>query len=57
MFCDSPGQIYITELSMAETSLGPWKYVLNMGGSSHWGLNRNADQEAYGDHYENMPIQ
>ena len=24
--------------SMARTSLGPWKFVPDMGSSSHWGL-------------------
>ena len=35
--------------SMARTSLGPLKFVWNMGGSSHWGLTMTPGQEANGD--------
>ena len=39
-----------------------WKFVLDMGSLSHWGLIIAPGQEANGDnlgmsHYENMPIQ
>ena len=32
--------------SMARTALGPWKFVRDMGCSSHWGLIRAQDQKA-----------
>ena len=32
--------------SMARTSLGPWKFVRDMGSSSHWGLIMEPVQEA-----------
>ena len=31
---------------MAQTSLGPWKFVRDMGSSSHWGLIMEPGQEA-----------
>ena len=34
---------------MILTSLGPWKFVLDMGSSSHCGLIIAPDQEANGD--------
>ena len=34
---------------MARISLGPWKIVRDMGGSSHWGLIMVPSQEANGD--------
>ena len=34
---------------MAQTSLGPWKFVRDMGSSSHWGLIMALGQEANGD--------
>ena len=33
-------------MSMAQTSLGPWKSVLDMGSSSHCGLIIVPDQDA-----------
>ena len=27
-----------SKTSMARTSLGPWKFIRDMGSSSHWGL-------------------
>ena len=35
--------------SMARTSLGPWKFVWDMGSSSHWGLIMAPVQEANSD--------
>ena len=35
--------------SMAWTSLGPWRFVRNMGSSSHWGWIMVQGQEAIGD--------
>ena len=35
--------------SMARTSLGPWKFVRDMGSSSHWGLILAPVQEANSD--------
>ena len=35
--------------SMARTSLGQWKFVRDMGSSSHWGLNMVPVQEANSD--------
>ena len=35
--------------SMARTSLGPWKFILDMGSSSHWELIFAPDQGANGD--------
>ena len=35
--------------SMARTSLGPWKFVRDMGSSSHWGLIMAPVQEANSD--------
>ena len=35
--------------SMARTSLGPWKFVRDMGSSSHWGLIMAQVQEANSD--------
>ena len=35
--------------SMARRSLGPWKFIRDMGGSSHWGLIMPPGQEANGD--------
>ena len=37
---------------MARTSLGPWKFVRDMGSSSHWGLIMAQGQEANGDKLE-----
>ena len=34
---------------MARTSLGPLKFVRDMGSSSHWGLIMAQGQEANGD--------
>ena len=34
---------------MAQTCLGPWEFVLDMGSSNHWGLNIVPDQEANKD--------
>ena len=34
---------------MAQTSLGPLKFVRDMGSSSHWGLAMEPGQEANGD--------
>ena len=38
-----------SQTSMARTSLGPWKFVRNMGSSSHWGLIMTPLQEANSD--------
>ena len=38
-----------SQTSMAWTSLGPWKFVPDMGGWSHWGLIIVPGQEANGD--------
>ena len=35
--------------SMAQTSLGPWKFVWDMGSSSHWGLIMAPVHEANSD--------
>ena len=35
--------------SMARTSLGPWKFVRDMGSSSFWGLILALGQEANGE--------
>ena len=37
---------------MARTSLGPWKFVRDMGSSSHWGLIMTPVQEANSDNLE-----
>ena len=34
---------------MARTSLGPWKFIQDMGSSNHWGLIMVAGKEANGD--------
>ena len=34
---------------MAQTSLGPWKFVLDMGSLGHWGLFIVPGQEANGN--------
>ena len=38
-----------SRISMARTSLGPWKFVRDMGSSSHWGLIMAPVQEANSD--------
>ena len=47
-FYHTPWQIknYYSRTSMAQTSLGPWKFVRDMGGLSHWGLIMVPSQEA-----------
>ena len=42
-------RIYNSEPSIACTSFGPWKFVLELGSSSHWGLIIAQCQEANGD--------
>ena len=45
-----PEYLYLySKISMARTSLGPWKFIRDMGSSSHWGLIMALGQEAYGD--------
>ena len=39
---------------MAQTSLEPWKFVWDMGSSSHSGLIMAPDQEANGDNFGNL---
>ena len=40
---------------MARTSLGPWKFIRDMGSSSHWGLIMAPGQEVYGDYLGEYP--
>ena len=48
-FFDFPkGGFSYSGTSMAQTSLGPWKFVRDMGTSSHWGLIITPGQEANG---------
>ena len=35
--------LYFAYMPLALASLGPWKFVLDMGSSSHWGLIRAPD--------------
>ena len=42
-------QILYSRISMARTSLGPWKFIRNMGSLSHWGLIMAPVQEANSD--------
>ena len=42
-------QACYSRTSMARTSLGPWKFVRDMGSSSHWGLIMAPVQEANSD--------
>ena len=45
-----PFSIYIyRRTSMARSSLGPWKFVWDMGSSSHWGLIMALGKEANSD--------
>ena len=41
--------VMYSRTAMARTSLGPWKFVRDMGSSSHWGLIMAPSQEANGD--------
>ena len=46
--------LHYCRTSMARTSLGPWKFVRDMGSSSHWRLIMAQDQEANGDKLGNF---
>ena len=38
-----------SQTSMAQTSLGPWKFFQDLSSSSHWGLIMVPDQEVNDD--------
>ena len=42
-------KVAYSKTSMAQTSLGPWKFIQNMGSLTHRGLIMASGQEANGD--------